>query len=193
MKVSEKSHFYFLICRWPQHGQKIEISVMGDADFCNFQNASPRECSGRIPRNSTHLQYSWILQTGRVTAYVLIFTSLATTCEHGRKIEICFIMGDVDFVQFSKCISGWMLRPFSDTLHSRTLLVDTTNWYSNSLCNHFYTTRHHLWTWAKNRNFRYGRCPIFAIFKMHLRVNAPAVFRETPLTYTIRGYYKLVE
>jgi len=104
-----------------------------------------------------------------------------------------FRYGRCRFLQFSKCISAWMLRPFSETLISLTLLVDTTNWNSNSLCTHFYITRHDLWTWSKNRNFGYGRCPIFAIFKMHLRLNAPAVFRETPLTYSTRGYCKLVE
>ena len=34
---------------------------------------------------------------------------------------------------------------------------------------------------------------IFAIFKMHLRVSALTIFRETPLNYTTLGYYKLVE
>ena len=31
------------------------------------------------------------------------------------------------------------------------------------------------------------------IFKLHLLVSVPAIFRETPLSYTTRGYYKLVE
>jgi len=39
----------------------------------------------------------------------------------------------------------------------------------------------------------YGICRFFAIFKMHLRVSALTIFRETLLSYTTRAYYKVVE
>ena len=38
-----------------------------------------------------------------------------------------------------------------------------------------------------------GERSILPIFKMHLRVSALAIFRETPLSCCTHGYYKLVE
>ncbi len=71
-----------------EHRRKIEISIMGELDFFDFQNASSRKCSGHFPRNSTQLNNPTVLQTGAVSAAVLISTPLAMTCEHRRKIEI---------------------------------------------------------------------------------------------------------
>ncbi len=39
----------------------------------------------------------------------------------------------------------------------------------------------------------YGISRFFAVFKMHLRESAPAIFRETPLTCSTMVYNKLVE
>ena len=71
--------------------------------FCNFQNASPHNCSGHFPRNSTQLHYSRVLHTGRVSASVLNLTPLAMTCEHGPKIEIS-IMGYWWYFRCSWCL-----------------------------------------------------------------------------------------
>ena len=38
-----------------------------------------------------------------------------------------------------------------------------------------------------------GEVDFFAIFKMHVRVSAVAIFCETPLSNSTHGYYKLVE
>ena len=73
-----------------EHRRNIEISIMGELDFFDFQHASPRKCSGHFPRNATQLNNPTVLQTGRVSAAVLISTPLAMTYEHGQKIEISF-------------------------------------------------------------------------------------------------------
>ena len=86
--------------------RNTDISILVRSIFCYFQNASPRKCSGHFLRNSTQLKYCRILQTGRVSASVLISIPLTITCEHGRKIDITMIMGEVNFLQFSKCISA---------------------------------------------------------------------------------------
>ena len=43
-------------------------------------------------------------------------------------------MGEVDFLQFCKCISASVLWPISEKLHSITLLCDTANWESIGFC-----------------------------------------------------------
>ena len=116
--------------QWPAN--MVEKSILPwlweRSIFFNFQNASPRKCSGHFLSNSTLLNYSRILQTGRVSASVLIPTPLVMTCEKCRNIE-----------------------------------------------NH------------------YGRGRFFAIFKIHLRVSALAIFWETPPNWSTLGYYYLVE
>ena len=95
-------------------------------------------------------------------------------------------MGEVDFLQFWKCISASVLRPISEKLHSVTLLYDTTNWQSIGCCTHFYTTWHDLWTCSKNRYLHYGkRCWLFPIFKMHLSVSTPAISWEKNAFYSV--------
>ncbi len=71
-----------------KHAPKIDICViMGKVVFFNFQNASPRKCSSRFPRNSTHLRYSGILQTGRVSASVLTPTHLPWRVNLAEKLK----------------------------------------------------------------------------------------------------------
>jgi len=86
------------------HGPMSKFPLLDSSIFCNFQNASLRKCSGHCPRNSTQLKYSRILQTGTVSACVLISTSHAMTCEHVWS-KIVF-RGFCDFLKFSKCMSA---------------------------------------------------------------------------------------
>ena len=61
-------------------------------DFFDFQNACPRKWCGHFHSNSSELKYFVVLQTGRVSASVLIATPLDMTCGHRQKIEIS-VMG----------------------------------------------------------------------------------------------------
>ena len=60
--------------------------------------------------------YGCVPQNNTVLALVLTPAPLAMTCEHGRKIEIS-TLGEVDFLQLSKCISAKVLCSFSEKLH----------------------------------------------------------------------------
>ena len=88
-------HSFVHHLQWPAN--MVEKSILPwlweRSIFFNFQNACPRKCSGHFLRNSTQLKYYRILQTGRVSASILISTPLAMTCEHGPKIDIS-IMGE---------------------------------------------------------------------------------------------------
>ena len=95
-----KKHFF---CKKKMTSKKISFLlhfawILSEVDFCNFRNACLRKCVGHFLRNSTQLRYTRVLQTGRVSASVLIRTPLVMACKHG-KIEIC-IMGDLDFLHF---------------------------------------------------------------------------------------------
>ena len=141
---------------WPINMvENMKFPWMGEIMiFCNFQNACPRKCACKFLGNSIKLKYSVILHTGRVSASVLTRTPLHMTCEHGRKIVIS-IMGLIDFLQFSECMSALVRMPFSEKLQSIEVLCDTIKWYSISLCTHFYPNCHALQTWSKNQTYHW--------------------------------------
>jgi len=142
-KFQKKRVFLFHVPHCLNMVEKWYFPLWERSIWCNFQNASPRKCSGHFPANFTQLKYYWVLQTGRVSASVLIRTPLAMTCEHGVVKSRNF---GVNMRQFSKCISAEVLWPFSEKLHPVKLLKGTTNWSSISFCTHSHTTCHDLWT-----------------------------------------------
>ena len=123
--------------------------------FCDFENAFPRKCSGHFLGNSTQVKYYGVLQTGLVSASVLICTPLFMTCIHGRKFDIIMIMWKIDIFQFSECTSAWVLCPFS---REAPLKWITPRYYkpaeySISFSTQFFATCHALQTWSQNRIF----------------------------------------
>ena len=64
------------------------LHTADDVKFVDFQNACPHKLSGHFARYCTQLHYYLVLQTARVSAFVLISTPHAMTCEHCRKNRI---------------------------------------------------------------------------------------------------------
>ena len=77
---------------------------------------------------------------------VLLIQQLDTT--NINFLTQIYVMGEVHFLPFSKCVSEKLLWLFSVKLHSIEAPTHSTNWQSISFCTHFYTTSHDLWTWS---------------------------------------------
>ena len=103
---------FILLDMSSEHARKIDICIV--VRFFQFSKCFSTSVLRPFSEKLHSVQYSSILQTGRVSAYVLISIVLDMTSEHARKIDICIVGGEVHFSNFQsasphKC-SGHFLR-----------------------------------------------------------------------------------
>ena len=130
---------------WPvKMVKKSKFPLWDRSIFCNFKNASPRKCSvifWETPLNWSALGYCKLVEFQRLYSFLPRLTCPVYMVEKPTKITMSEI---TNIFQLSKCMSASLLWPFSETLHSITLLYGTTNWHIISYHTHVYPTYHDL-------------------------------------------------